>query len=123
MKVTISLLCSSLLVQQTAALLSSAHRTASHLGLHTRQQQSFKRMRRASLRLSAADASDSHFCLAVLGDLHLDPARMEDHLEARDHITSLLSGEAFLQETSNVHIVSLGQCAHANSSHVMSYLT
>jgi hypothetical protein len=110
MRLSILLLYASLLLQQVAALLSSVHRTSSNLGLHTRQQQSFKRMRRASLRLSAADAEDSHFCLAVLGDLHLDPTRMDDHLEARDHITSLLSGEAFLQETSNVHVVSLGQC-------------
>ncbi|KAG5177942.1 calcineurin-like phosphoesterase [Tribonema minus] len=33
---------------------------------------------------------------------------MDDHLEARDHVTSHLSAEAFLLETRNAHLVSLG---------------
>lgn len=44
------------------------------------------------------------FCIAVLGDLHLDPADMALHEEGRAHIVDLLDKETAAQK----HVVSLG---------------
>eukprot|EP00903_Cladosiphon_okamuranus_P022060 g20287.t1 len=56
----------------------------------------------------AVEPDNPTFVLAVLGDLHLDPADMRAHEEARDQITRQMEAEAFLMETENLHVVSLG---------------
>ena len=42
------------------------------------------------------------FSVCILGDLHLDPRKMQDHENGRDDITKLLQNEK------NVHVISLG---------------
>ncbi|CAN0162271.1 unnamed protein product [Ascophyllum nodosum] len=54
------------------------------------------------------DPDNPTFVLSVLGDLHLDPDDMGAHEEAREQIVHQLEAEAFLMETENVHVVSLG---------------
>lgn len=50
-----------------------------------------------SLRMSSDE-----FAVAVLGDLHLDPRFMDDHLKGREHIKTILRNH------SNKFVVSLG---------------
>lgn len=57
---------------------------------------------------SAVEPDNPTFVLAVLGDLHLDPTDMGGHEEARDQIVHEMEAEAFLMETGNMHVVSLG---------------
>ncbi|CAB1102864.1 unnamed protein product [Ectocarpus sp. CCAP 1310/34] len=56
----------------------------------------------------ALEPDNPTFVLTVLGDLHLDPADMRAHEEARDQIVHQMEAEAFLMETENMHVVSLG---------------
>lgn len=63
---------------------------------------------RSTSRLRAMDPTNPEFVLGVLGDLHLNPKEMKDHEEARDTIIHHIENESFLHETSNVHLVSLG---------------
>eukprot|EP00752_Nemacystus_decipiens_P003688 g3398.t1 len=56
----------------------------------------------------AVEPDNPTFVLTVLGDLHLDPADMGAHEEARDQIMRQMEAEAFLMETENLHVVSLG---------------
>ncbi|CAN0376028.1 unnamed protein product, partial [Ectocarpus sp. 12 AP-2014] len=56
----------------------------------------------------ALEPDNPTFVLTVLGDLHLDPADMRAHEEARDQIVHQMEAEAFLMETENLHVVSLG---------------
>ncbi|CAM9228471.1 unnamed protein product [Phaeothamnion confervicola] len=55
-----------------------------------------------------ADTGDRSFTMAVLGDLHLDEDDMVVHEAARDEVVSMLEREAFILETQNRYLVSLG---------------
>ena len=64
-------------------------------------------MTRARGLQMAAVGSSPQFTLGVLGDLHLDPRNMEEHLQGRDHFEKILrkkSGEL----RHNTAVVSLG---------------
>jgi hypothetical protein len=51
------------------------------------------------------------FTAAILGDLHLDPRYMNDHIEGREHIKAILAKE----DPSRVCVVSLGDLGESKS--------
>jgi hypothetical protein len=51
------------------------------------------------------------FVVAVLGDLHLDPRYMEDHITGRDHFKKILAGSI----SKNQAVVSLGDLGESKS--------
>lgn len=51
------------------------------------------------------------FTVAVLGDLHLDPRYMKDHIEGREHIKAILAKE----DPNRVAVVSLGDLGESKS--------
>ncbi len=51
-------------------------------------------------------ANEDEFCVAVLGDLHIDPRKMEDYAEGHGHIVPIL--EDAKTRGVNAALVSLG---------------
>lgn len=49
--------------------------------------------------------SDDEYTIAILGDLHLDPRFMDDHIEGREHFMKVLNDGTL----PNSAIVSLGE--------------
>jgi hypothetical protein len=83
-----------------AALAFSASRSTSRFG----------RSRTSPLSMAGAD-----FTVAVLGDLHLDPRKMEDYYTGREQWVPILEQAKKEQGESAVAIVSLGDLGESKS--------
>jgi hypothetical protein len=59
------------------------------------------------------DTSNDEFTVAVLGDLHLDPRKMEDYVTGRNHWLPILTKAA--ATTKNACLVSLGDLGESKS--------
>jgi hypothetical protein len=57
------------------------------------------------------NAADYEFTVAVLGDLHLDPRYMEDHIAGREHFKPILENG----KRKNSAVVSLGDLGESKS--------
>ena len=57
--------------------------------------------------------SDDEFTVAVLGDLHLDPRKMEDYQTGREQLVPIF--KEGLEEHGNVALVSLGDLGESKS--------
>jgi len=72
----------------------------------------------ATRHLSAIDGDDDEYTVAILGDLHLDPRFMDDHIEGREHFLSILLDEdedGNLKKRKNAVVVSLGDLGESKS--------
>jgi len=56
---------------------------------------------------------DHDFCVAILGDLHLDPRKMEDYYTGRDHIRPIIQDAQ--ERGVGVGLVSLGDLGESKS--------
>jgi hypothetical protein len=65
------------------------------------------------VRLSAATASEYEFCVGVLGDLHMDPRKMEDYDVGRSHFLPIF--EEAKNKHGNAALVSLGDLGESKS--------
>lgn len=66
----------------------------------------------SAMASSTAAASTSDFTVAVLGDLHLDPRKMEDYVTGREHWMPLLHNTL---HKDNVALVSLGDLGESKN--------
>ena len=58
-------------------------------------------------------AAEDSFCVGVLGDLHMDPRKMEDYVSGREHWLTILN--AAKAEHGNVALVSWGDLGESKS--------
>jgi 3',5'-cyclic AMP phosphodiesterase CpdA len=65
------------------------------------------------VRLSSAATTEYDFCVGVLGDLHMDPRKMEDYEAGRSHFLPIL--EEAKNKHGNVAVVSLGDLGESKS--------
>lgn len=63
--------------------------------------------------LKSLHASASDFTVGVLGDLHIDPRKMEDYYTGRDHMLNVF--EETRKEHGNIAVVSLGDLGESKS--------
>ena len=61
-----------------------------------------------------ADLTSDKFAVAVLGDLHIDPRKMEDYYTGREQWMKVLEKEA-AESSGNVALVSLGDLGESKS--------
>lgn len=61
-----------------------------------------------------ADLTSDKFAVGVLGDLHIDPRKMEDYYSGRDQWLKVL-GEESAEKCGNVALVSLGDLGESKS--------
>lgn len=72
---------------------------------------------RAGLRQSSAlraDLTSDSFAVGILGDLHIDPRKMDDYYVGRDQWKKVLSAESE-ERKGNVALVSLGDLGESKS--------
>jgi hypothetical protein len=61
-----------------------------------------------------ADLTSDKFAVGVLGDLHIDPRKMEDYYTGRDQWMKVLEGES-AEKGGNIAVVSLGDLGESKS--------
>ena len=62
--------------------------------------------------------SDDEYTIGILGDLHLDPRFMDDHLEGREHFEPIFNGGT----RSNSVVVSLGDLGESKPGYIPTHL-
>ena len=58
-------------------------------------------------------AAEDSFCVGILGDLHMDPRKMEDYVAGREHWMPIFEGAK--KDHGNVALVSLGDLGESKS--------
>jgi Calcineurin-like phosphoesterase len=67
-------------------------------------------------RVSSSKADPSAYSVVILGDLHLNPLNMDDHINGRDHFKKILKNkEGILRQ--NTCVVSLGDLGETKPVH------
>jgi hypothetical protein len=67
------------------------------------------------LRAASLNASPDEFCVAILGDLHIDPRVMEDYETGRDQWLNIIDDAKNKLDDGNVPLVSLGDLGESKS--------
>ena len=69
----------------------------------------------SSMLKMSHDLTNDAFCVGVLGDLHIDPRKMEDYEVGRDQWKKILEEESQKKANGNVAMVSLGDLGESKS--------